>query len=337
MPTDLQPPVSSTTAPAAPPSVGRAAGRALPLVVGFALIAAGVVAGLGIWTDALTEVEETQTTHPAVDRLVLDLGEDGTVDVVVADADADEIVVEQHTRTWFRDVDVTQSVEDDVLRISTTRCDRGWIQFGSQCSASFVVTVPASTSVTADVRHGELRLAGVEGQAQLVTAHGEIDVTDVAGRLDLRTGHGNVAVAGAGDDVVVHTDHGEVAVTDVQGGVTATTGHGNVAVADVGEPVEATTDHGVVEAVDTRANTVTLRSGHGDVTFAPATAPSSAVLGTDHGEVSVALPQDAPPYAVSADASGREVAIDVATDPAARDRLDLHTGHGTITVDHAEP
>lgn len=305
----------------------------MPLVVGFVLIAAGVVAGLALWTEVLATVEETRTTHPAVDRLVLDLEENGTVDVVTHDAD--EIVVEQHTRTWFRDVEVTQAVAGDELRISTARCDRGWIQFNSQCSASFLVTVPASTSVTADVRHGELRLAGIR-QAQLRTGHGEIDVTDVTGRLDLRTGHGNLAVSGAGDDVVVHTDHGEVALADVQGGATATTGHGNVTVARVGGPVEATTDHGVVEAVDTRASTVTLLSGHGDVSFAPVTSPSSAVLDTDHGDVSVALPRDAPPYAVSADASGREVDIEVATDPDAQDSLELRTGHGRIGVGYAD-
>lgn len=334
MSTDLHPPVSSSTPPAAPPSVGTAARRAVPLVVGFALVAAGMVAGLTLWTDSLAQVEETRTTHPAVDRLVLDLGANGPVEVAVHDAD--EIVVEQTTRTWFRDVDVTQSVDGDQLRIATARCNLGWIRFGDQCTASFVVTVPASTSVVAEASHGEIVLAGVEGRAQLRTGHGEIEVTDVGGRLDLRTGHGNVAVSGAGDDVVVHTGHGEVVLTDVQGGARVTTGHGNVTTAGIAGPLEATTDHGGVEASATRGSTVTLHSGHGRIAFTPAVAPRTAVLETSHGDIVVRVPPDTPPFAVNASASGRAVDVGIATDPDAGRSLDLRTGHGTVSVDYVD-
>lgn len=333
MSTDLHRPAPSSPSSPPPPPIGAAAGRAARLVLGFVLVAAGVLGALTLWSDALVEVDETRTTHPAVDRLVLDLDAEGTLDVVVTD-DTDEIVVEQTTRTWYRDMEVTQTIQGDELRITTGRCDNGWVQFGTRCSASFVVTVPTSTSVAADISHGGLRLAGVEGPAQLGTGFGDIHVSDVAGRLDLRTGHGSITVDGAGDDVVVHTGFGAVALADVRGEATASTGNGDVTLRDIDGPVEATTDHGSIDAVDTREN-VTLASGHGDIAFAPATAPSHAELDTGFGEVSVTLPGDARPYAVATDASGGEVDLGVATDPDAEDRLDLRTGHGQISVDYA--
>lgn len=351
------------------PTVGEASRRVTPVVLGLVLVVAGL-AGVGfLWSDAFAQVDETTTTHPPVEQVVLDLGADGDVEVRVHDAD--EIVVQERVERTIGEVDVTQQVTDGTLELRSRRCGSWFSVPFIRCSASYVVTVPAATSVAGELAHGRITLTGLDGSADVRTGHGTISATDVTGPLTLGSGHGQVDVAGVDADVRVETSHGSILLTDVAGAAEAVTGHGRVEATgvggdllvdtshgsvhlhDVAGPVEVWTGHGSVElsqvagdlvvetshgAIDasgTGGAAIRLISGHGDVEFAPTVPPRTAALDTSHGDVTVALPSGAPPYAIATDTSDRAADIQVPTDPAADHRLDLRTGHGDIVVRHA--
>lgn len=330
-PPPTAPPPAGPRPPATPPpSLGDASRRALLLVTGLLLIGAGVAAALWSWNVAAVRVEVTTTPHPAVERVVLDLRTSGKVEVVAHELDG--IVVEQRTLTTLWRPTVEQQVVGDELRLRSSRCGPV-VNLGlARCSASFVVRVPASTTVVGELRHGEVTLAGLQGDASLSTGHGQLVARDVAGDLALSTGHGRVEVARATGRVAITTGHGEVSLTDLAQGGEVTTGHGRVEVAGVEGPLAVRTSHGTIDASGVGGETVTLTTGHGTIDLATVGAPSSVTLQTSHGDISVVLPADAPPYAITTNDSGRTTEVAVATDPGADHRLSAVTGHGSIRV-----
>jgi hypothetical protein len=272
--------------------------RALVAVLGLLLIGGTGAVGLLVWQQAALRPEVTTTTFPPVERVVLDLRALGGVTVTTHAAD--EIGVEQRTESAMRNIAVEMTVAGDELTITSTRCRGLTLSLVNRCSASFVLAVPASTVVNGELAHGDIRLDGL------------------ASEVHLSTGHGNVRAIGTSGSVTLATGHGSVYVSEADGDLTATTGHGTV------------------EVTDTNSEAVTLTSGHGGIVFSPATTPVEAVLTTSHGPVHVALPREAPPVAVSTDASGHQVDLDIATDPDARHRLDVTTGRGPIGISYAD-
>jgi hypothetical protein len=245
MTTDLRtPPRVGSSHGQPPPSVGEAAARAARLVLGLLLIGAGLALALWLWRDGTVQVEQTTLTHPAVDRVVLDLRANGDVEVAVHDAD--QIRVERRIEQTFREVEVTEEIVGDELRLSSSRCQR-WISFpADRCFASFVLTVPASTSVVGEVGHGALVVAGLHGPVDLRTGHGSIEVADTAGEMNLRTGHGRIDAVDTDGALRLQSGHGRIAVTRARGDVTVETGHGAVSARDVSGSFVATTGNGSV-------------------------------------------------------------------------------------------
>lgn len=335
MTTELQRSPADPTAAAPIPSVGEASRRVTAVVLGLLLIVAGLALAGFLWSEALVRVEESTTTHAAVERVVLDLGADGNVEVRVHDAD--EVVVHQRVERTITGGDASQQVVGDALELRSQRCG-SWVSVPLiRCSASFVVTVPATTEVVGELRHGWITLVGLGGGADVWTRHGSIEATDVAGPLNLRTDHGSVDVTGASDALHVVTGHGAVRISDVAGTTEVSSGHGRVVVDGAAGDLAAETDHGGIEVTGTTGEAITLVTGHGSIDLRPAVPPTSAELTTSHGDVTVALPPDAPPYDISAVGARRAADIDVATDPTADRRLELRTGHGRIDVHHATP
>jgi DUF4097 and DUF4098 domain-containing protein YvlB len=251
-----------------------------------------------VWQQAALRPEVTTTTFPPVERVVLDLKALGGVTVTTHASD--EIGVEQWTESTMRDVAVEMTVAGDELTITSTRCRGVTLSLVNRCSASFVLAVPASTVVYGEIAHGDIRLDGLASEVHLTTGHGDVRAIGTSGSVTLATGHGSAYVSGVDGDLTV------------------------------------TTGHGTIEVTDTRSEVVALTSGHGGIDFSPATAPVEAVLTTSHGPVHVALPLEAPPVAVSTDASGHQVDLDIATDPNADHRLDVTTGRGRIEISYAD-
>lgn len=331
MTTPYAPPTTPPPAPPPPPPpVGQAAARAGRLVAGLVLVVAGVVWTLVAWSSPFDRSPDVATTtHPGVGRVVLDLRANGEVHVDTHDRD--EIVVTERVVTRLREVDVTQRVIDGTeLRIASSAC--GWRLFGffDRCSASFELTVPASTVVVGSVRHGDVMLAGPMGAVDLRTGHGRTEAVGIAGDVRLRSGHGDAFARDVAGDVVLDTGHGSVDVTAVEGNVTLESGHGDVRVERIGGTLDVDTGHGLIEVVDVGGDTIAVRSGHGDVFLAPHSSPATIAVRTGHGGLHVLLPPDAPPYAVTT--SGRDTSVTVATDPGAPHTLDARTGHGPVTI-----
>lgn len=333
MTADLRTAPAAPPPPPPPPPVGASAVRALQLFLGLVLIVAGVVGSVWLWGVTSLKITETRTVHPAVGTVVLDLRANGSVEIVAHDGD--EIVVDQRTETIFREVDATQTIAGDELRLASARC-RGPLDWFSHCGASFVVHVPAPTAVSGSLRHGAVSLTGLQAQADVRTGHGGVDALDVAGPLDLHTSHGAIRVEGAGGDVTVRTGHGAVWLTDVAGDAAAVTSHGAIRALRVAGALQATTGHGAIEAVGTTGDVVTLETSHGAVELAPANAPSQIDVSTGHGAVTVSLPPDAPAYAAEdVWTSHGTVDVRIATDPASSHRMSVMTHHGAIHVDYA--
>lgn len=313
-----------------PPPVGDAVRTALLYTFGLLAIAGGVVLAFFLLDSSVTRIEQTETTHPALERVVLDLRANGGVRIEAHDAE--EIVVHQRIETTFRTIEVDQRVVGDELHLTSARCPSRVVGLFNRCNVSYVVRVPASTSVAGELSHGSIELAGLDGTAQLRTGHGRIEASDVAGTLDVSSGHGSIEVIRATGDVVVNTRHGSLRLFEVAGGAEATTGHGSVEVAEVGGPLVVRTGHGGIDVLGTTGDLVILESGHGGIDLVAAVAPSTIGLRTSHGRVEVTLPADAPPYAIDTDASGGSVHVGVSSDPNAPNRLEASTGHGRIEL-----
>lgn len=337
MVTDTRPPAPTSTAPEPsgprPPGLGEAIGRALRTLAIVVVAGAIGVGGLTVWTLLVSTSADRTTSHPAVGRVALDLGANGGVEVRVHDGD--EILVEERIRTSLGDLEPEIGVDGDELAISTPRCGvwTDWLNPlpMSRCYASFVLTVPAGTEVVGAVRHGAITVQGPTGPVAMETGHGAIDVTGVPAEVALRTGHGRVALNDVDGDAIVDTDHGRIQVTGGAGTLEATTGHGRVAVTDRAGPLALQTDHGRVEVARVDAQTISLRTGHGRVEVDTTTSPSLLQARTDHGRMTITVPDDGSPYAVATDTSG-STNVEVPTDPSAERRLELSTGHGDIDV-----
>ncbi|WP_052665216.1 DUF4097 family beta strand repeat-containing protein [Nitriliruptor alkaliphilus] len=332
MTTELRRPATEPAERRPAPSVGAASRRLASMLLGSTLIVAGLLLAGFLWSDTLVHVDESTTTHDAVPRVVLDLTADGNVEVRVHDAD--EIVVEQRIERTIGGVDASQEVVDDALELRSQRC--GWVSGPLiRCSVSFVVTVPSTTSVVGELRHGSIALIGLEGDADLRTGHGNIDATDVGGPLTLRSRHGGVAVAGAQDALLVETSHGSVTVTDVVGPTDVSSRHGSLVIDGAAGHLTAGTQHGSIEATRTTGDVIALSSRHGSIHLRPTVAPTTAEVSTSHGDITVVLPADAPPYAITTNGGDRAADLAVATDPGADRRLDLRTRQGRIEVRYA--
>src|SRR2546426_1095341 len=73
---------------------------------------------------------------------------------------------------------------------------RPGVRFGYSRSARLIVSVPASSDVSARSGDGSIDLEGVTGHLQLTSGDGSIRALHVNGELDVHTGDGSVTVSG---------------------------------------------------------------------------------------------------------------------------------------------
>jgi hypothetical protein len=123
-------------------------------------------------------------------------------------------------------------------------------------SISYVVTVPARSSLKSKTGSGSQELTGVDGSMEAGTGSGSLRISGVGADLQASTGSGSIEATSIGGALHATTGSGSISATDVKGAVTAKTGSGRIDVTQTGS--------GNVE-VATGSGSVRLRGVHGSV------------------------------------------------------------------------
>jgi len=163
------------------------------------------------------------------------------------------------------------------------------------CKAEATVHVPKGTAVT-----------GGSG--------GSVRVRDVGGPVDVSVGWGVVSVSGA------------------EGPVRARSGGGRIEVFDSSGDLDLRSSNGSVTVDGTHANVVEASSSNGRVRLGFSNHPHRVNARSSNGSITVTLPGDAPPYAVSTSTSNGSTTTGVRTDPSAERSIVASTANGSITV-----
>jgi hypothetical protein len=132
--------------------------------------------------------------------------------------------------------------------------------------------------------------------------------------------------------VVVRTDQGRVTVSDVTGTVDLASDNGKVEAIRVPGATKLRSDHGSVVASGSTAATVDAATDHGSVRVEMATAPTSVVARSDHGDVTVVVPTGDDAYVVDASTDNGRRDVGIADDPAATRTITARSDHGDVSV-----
>lgn len=237
--------------------------------VGLAALAVGMsalsFAGLLVLQDS---------THayafPAVRAVEVDAGA-GDLQVL---ADGGSSTRVEARESWsFSRVRHTERVVDGVLQLQASCPD--WY---GQCGLSYVVHVPAGTTVRARTGSADVKVTGV-GAVDLTASSGNVRVRDTTGELVLRSSSGDVRVTGArAGRVSARAGSGDVdlSLATAPDALDLATGSGDLAVRlpDAGYRLSTRTgsgdEHVRVRGDDASPRTLTARTGSGDLDVTPA-------------------------------------------------------------------
>lgn len=240
---------------------------------GIALVLVGaMLLTLSLLSNTLATTTTTTTAFDGIERIELDLGASGDVEVV--GADTDRVEVERTVRSLLGGTRVEQSQHEATLRVSS---DCRMRVFSIACSADYRLVVPHGTVLAGGASNGGLEVAGVDGMVDLSTSNGDISFAGGEQAVSLVTSNGRIDIDDAGaDHLEVTTSNGDVRIesTTPPASLVARTSNGRI---DVLLP------DGVVYAVD-----VDTSNGRTDVEV-PTDPSSSARVDarTSNGDISV--------------------------------------------------
>ena len=265
-----------------------------PLVAGGVALALAAVGSSALSiSQALLRSERTSVLDLDGDvrRLVLEV-DSGDVTVVASDRDGVRI---ERTETWsIERPSVSEQVVDRELRVRA-ECNA----LLSWCDVSYVLEVPAGTTVLARTGSGSIEASGT-GDVQADTGSGDVELTSVTGDADLRSGSGAVTLdAVRGGSIVAQTGSGDITVTRAE------------------------------------VSRVSGRTGSGDVEVGLRTAPDEVLARTGSGDVDVELPRGDEAYAATVRTGSGDQDVDVRTDPSSARVVDVETGSGDASVLYA--
>ena len=183
---------------------------------------------------------------------------------------------------------VAQSVSGGRLSLAALACAN------SDCSVSFLITVPSDVTATVTTDGGPVGVSGIAG-ANLDSGGGPVSATEIDGPLTVVTGGGSLLLDG------------------------------------LAGPLRADTGGGPLAAQGVAAATATVTTGGGDARLAFSVAPDSVTVSTDGGDTQLAVPGG--PYALTADSDGGPQSVGIATDPAAHPSITVISGGGALLVE----
>jgi DUF4097 and DUF4098 domain-containing protein YvlB len=193
---------------------------------------------------------------------------DGSIEIRPWDKAEVQVVVEKRGRdkTDVESIEVHSEQNGNRIEVavSETPVHRLGLHFHGR-SAKLIVSVPASSDVSARSGDGSIDIEGLTGRIQLQSGDGSIHARQVGGDVDVHTGDGSVTLSGklsslrarSGDGSLnIHADAGSAAGADWD----ITTGDGSVTLAipdGFGAELDAHTGDGGIRMQDLTLSNVT--------------------------------------------------------------------------------
>jgi hypothetical protein len=211
---------------------------------------------------------------------------------------------------------IQQSLSGGHLSLSDPACAN------SRCSAGFVITVPASVTVSAASGGAPLRVFGVAG-AVLDSGGGPVQAGQITGPLTV-TSEGGAVLLGAmasAPDVPVKVSTA-VPVAGLAAGAGGPGVTGTLTVDTGGGPLEA-------EGVASPDATVTTAGGQARIDFS--TAPDKVTVSTGGGPALLSVPGG--PYALTASSGSGPQQVGIPVDPSASRALTVTSDDGPLIIE----
>ena len=272
MATDQLPRRPETAPPAGSSSRTYLWGGVALVLVGAMLLALTLVA------NTLATTTSTTATLAGVERIELDLGASGDLEIV--GTDGDRVEVQRSVRSLLGGTTAVQDRAGPVLRLGS-RCRMRVLAIG--CGVSYRLAVPREVALAGSAANGDLDVAAVDGAVDVSTSNGDITFAGGAAPTTLRTSNGRIEVRDARvahlelttsngsvrieadrtpDVLLVRTSNGRIDVVlpdDVPAvAVDAATSNGRTS-------VEVATDPGATSVVEARTSNgdISVRYGPG--------------------------------------------------------------------------
>jgi DUF4097 and DUF4098 domain-containing protein YvlB len=163
----------------------------------------------------------------------------------------------------------------------------------SNCSVSYLLTVPAATRLEIHNGSGSINVADVAA-ADVESGSGDVRVRNVPGQVRAYTGSGSVRVDTVGGQTDLHASSGDIVAAGVHGG------------------------------------TLRADTGSGSVNLNFSAAPSSVRAETGSGDLHITLPDG--PYRIDHSTGSGDEHVRIDDDPTATATVYANTGSGSIWI-----
>lgn len=159
-------------------------------------------------------------------------------------------------------------------------------------SISYVLVVPAATSLRSATGSGDHKVGGIAGPVNAATGSGEISLSDIGAEVKVATGSGNITLTSIKGGVRASTGSGNVRLVQTGAGdVSVATGSGRVDVSGVQGELSLATGSGSLQAAGTPTGAWKLAAGSGDIVVRlPSDASFDLEARSDSGTVESAHP-----------------------------------------------
>jgi DUF4097 and DUF4098 domain-containing protein YvlB len=184
---------------------------------------------------------------------------------------------------------------------------------GDNCTADYVVTLPANAKVDGGTSSGDITISG-------------------ASSVDVRSSSGNVAVAAATGSVTVNSSSGDIKIASAGGDVRAQSSSGDIAVNGVAGTTSLQSSSGKLQAAGMRGTSTTAHGDSGDIVISPAVA-QNLDLQTTSGDITVTAPSGS--YTVTVPSGSGDHRIGIPTDPNGKFTITASANSGDVTISAA--
>ncbi|MGH3650841.1 MAG: DUF4097 family beta strand repeat-containing protein [Acidimicrobiia bacterium] len=128
------------------------------------------------------------------------------------------------------------------------------------------------------------------------------------------------------------TGNGTITIRAIEAPIDVTTSNGDIRLEEVAASVKASTSNGDITGTGLAAETLDVTTSNGGISLDFAQAPASVTARTSNGDIDLAVPDEAPAYAVSTSTSHGSVNNAIKTDPDAEGSISLRTSNGDIQL-----
>ncbi|HEY4455816.1 MAG TPA: DUF4097 family beta strand repeat-containing protein [Pseudonocardiaceae bacterium] len=198
----------------------------------------------------------------------------------------------------------SQSVSGGVLTLNDC---------GDNCTADYVVTLPANAKVDGGTSSGNITVSG-------------------ASSVDVQVSSGDVSVAGATGSVSVTSTSGDIKIANAGADVQAKSSSGDIAVNGVAGTANLRSTSGRLQAAGTKGASTTAHASSGDVTVSPAVAQNLDLESTS-GDITATVPGG--PYKMNVPSGSGDHRIGIPTDPNGHFAITASSNSGDVKISAA--